>query len=119
MSRCWLYLRLGRVGVQVHALEVEDVVLGVGAVVQRVVAGDGQRVVKGDYLAAEDGACRGGGGEERGGDVEELHLAVCLWCDCRCRCYLDECGVWCCMLAPVLLSPEIAPAIELSERQRD
>jgi hypothetical protein len=44
---------------------------------------------------------------------------VCLWCDCRCRCYLDECGVWCCMLAPVLLSPEIAPAIELSERQRD
>jgi hypothetical protein len=51
---CYVDLRLGRVGVQVDTLEVEDVVLGVGAVVQRVVAGDGQRVVKGDCLAAED-----------------------------------------------------------------
>jgi hypothetical protein len=76
MSRCCVDLRLGRVGVEVNALQVEDVVLGVGAVVQRVVAGDGQRVVKGDCLAAEDGACRGRGGEERGGDVEELHLVV-------------------------------------------
>jgi hypothetical protein len=42
------YLRLGRVGVQVDALEVEDIILGVVAVVQRVVAGNGERVVKGD-----------------------------------------------------------------------
>lgn len=76
MSHCCVDLRLGRVGVEVNALQVEDVVLGVGAVVQRVVAGDGQRVVEGNCLAAEDGACGGGGGEERGGDVEELHLVV-------------------------------------------
>jgi hypothetical protein len=81
VSRCWVDLRLGRVGVQVDALEVEDVVLGVVAVVQWVVAGDGKRVVKDDCRAAEEGACRGGGREERGGDVEELHLVVCLrWC---------------------------------------
>lgn len=48
-----LDLRLGRVGVQVDALEIEDVILGVVAVVQRVVAGDGKRIVKGDLGAAE------------------------------------------------------------------
>lgn len=80
-SRCCADLRLGRVGVQVDTLEVEDVVLGVVAVVQRVVAWDGKRVVKDDSRAAEEGACRGGGGEERGGDVEELHLGVSVaWC---------------------------------------
>jgi hypothetical protein len=37
LRRC-VDLRLGRVGVQVDTLEVEDVILGVIAVVERVVA---------------------------------------------------------------------------------
>jgi hypothetical protein len=72
--------RLGRVGVQVDALEVEDIILGVVAVVQRVVAGNGERVVKGDLWAAEEGAgrsCR----EDRRGNGKELHVVVCLWCE--------------------------------------
>lgn len=40
VSHCCVYLRFGGVGVQVDALEVEDVVLGVIAVVERVVSWD-------------------------------------------------------------------------------
>lgn len=47
------YLRLGWVRVQVDALEVEDVILRVVAVVQRVLARNGKRVVKGDLGPAE------------------------------------------------------------------
>ena len=71
------YLRLGWVGVQVDALQVEDVILRVVAVVQRVVTRNGKRVVEGDLGAAEEGAgrcscedCRGNG--------KELHLVMCL-----------------------------------------
>lgn len=53
-------LRLGRVGVQVDALKVQDVILGAVAVVKRVVARNGERVVKGDLRTAEQRA-RGGG----------------------------------------------------------
>jgi hypothetical protein len=72
--------RLGRVGVQVDALEVEDIILGVVAVVQRVVAGNGERVVKGDLWAAEEGAGRSCC-ENRRGNGKELHDVVCLWCE--------------------------------------
>ena len=71
------YLRLGWVGVQVDALQVEDVILRVVAVVQRVVARNGKRVVEGDLEAAEEGAGRGSC-EDRGGNGKELHLVVCL-----------------------------------------
>ena len=73
------FLRLGWVGVQVDALEVEEIILRVVAVVQRVVAGDGKRVVEGDFGAAEQGAGRCGC-EDRGGNGKELHLGVCLLC---------------------------------------
>lgn len=71
------YLRLGWVGVQVDALQVEDVILRVVAVVQRVVARNGKRVVEGDLGAAEEGAGRCSC-EDRGGNGKELHLVVCL-----------------------------------------
>lgn len=70
-------LRLGWVRIQVDALEVEDVILGVIAVVQRVLARNGKRVVKGDLGAAEQGAGRRSR-EDRGGNGEELHRVVCL-----------------------------------------
>ena len=54
VSRRLIYLRLRRVGVQVDALEVEDIILWVVAVVQRVVARNGERVVEGDLGAAEE-----------------------------------------------------------------
>ena len=79
VSRRLIYLRLRRVGVQVDALEVEDIILWVVAVVQRVVAGNGERVVEGDLGATEEGAGRRSC-EDRGGNSEELHLVVCLWC---------------------------------------
>ena len=76
-SEVGLYLRLGRVRAQVHALECEDVVLGVLAVLERVVAGDFEGFVEwGDVDgAAEEAGPRGyGGGQEgRGEEVEELH----------------------------------------------
>lgn len=70
-------LRLRWVRVQVDALQVEDVILGVVAVVQRVVAGNGKRVVEGGLGAAKQGAGRCGR-EDRGGNGKELHLVVCL-----------------------------------------
>ena len=70
-------LRLRWVGVQVDALQVEEIVWGVVAVVQRVVAGNGKRVVEGDLGAAEEGAGRCSR-EDRGGNGKELHLVVCL-----------------------------------------
>ena len=73
------YARLGWVRVQVDALQVEDVILGVVAVVQRVLAGNGERVVEGDLGAAEQGAGRCGR-EDRGSNGKELHLVVCLLC---------------------------------------
>ena len=77
MLRRLRYLRLGWVGVQVDALEVEDVILRVVAVAQRVLARNGKRVVKGDLGAAEQGAGRCSR-EDRGGNGKELHLVVCL-----------------------------------------
>lgn len=71
------YLRLGWVRVQVDALQVEDVILGVVAVVQRVVTRNGKRVVEGGLDTAKQGAGRCGR-EDRGGNSKELHLVVCL-----------------------------------------
>lgn len=70
-------LRLGWVGVQVDALQFEDVILGVIAVVQRVLARNGKRVVEGDLGAAEQGAGRCSR-EDRGGNRKEFHLGECL-----------------------------------------
>ena len=79
LRRRLYYLRLGWVGVQVDALQVEEIILGVVAVVQRVVARNGKRVVEGDLGAAEEGAGRCSR-EDRGGNGKELHLVVCLVC---------------------------------------
>ena len=71
-------LRLGWVGIQVDALKVEDVILRVVAVVQRVLARNGKRVVKCDLGAAEQGAGRCSR-EDRGGNGKELHRAWCVF----------------------------------------
>lgn len=70
-----MYSRRGRVRGEVDSLDSQDVALRVGAVLQRVVAGDGELGVESDLGAAEQRA-RGGGGQEGRGDSEELHLAV-------------------------------------------
>ena len=70
-------VRQRRVGIQIDALKVEDVVLGVLAVLQRVVARDVEGVVEGRDVgrAAKQARPRRGGGGEEGGreDKVELH----------------------------------------------
>jgi hypothetical protein len=103
------YLRLGWVGVQVNALEVENVILGVVAVVQRVVARNGERVVEGDRWASKE-RVRRGSRKERGGNGKELHVVLCLLYGVY-QCWLTVClesGVCCWRLDTS--SPAIQPA---------
>jgi len=82
---CERDLRCRWVRAEVDALDLEQVVLGVRAVLQRVLAGHLERLVQGGLGAAEEAGRFGGGGrcQEGGGDGEELHrdcvcLTVCL-----------------------------------------
>lgn len=69
-------LRFGRVRREIDALEGQDVVLRVFAVLEWVLAGHGQRAVGvwGDVGGgAPEGFGGGGGGQQGGGKGEELH----------------------------------------------
>lgn len=69
-------LRFRRVRGEIDALESEDVVLGVFAVLEWVFARHGQRAVGvwGDVGGgAPEGFGGGGGGQQGGGEGEELH----------------------------------------------
>ena len=73
-------VRSRRVRVQINARQSQDVVGGVLAVLQRVLAGHIERVVPRCEIGGageEARAGRDGGGEERaGGDGEELHCCL-------------------------------------------
>lgn len=70
--------RLGWVRAEVDAPDLEEVILGVLAVLQRVLAGNLECFVEGHCRVAEEvGGLGGGGGrQEGGGDGEKLHAVL-------------------------------------------